>query len=123
MLSFRNLLFLAVAVNSSVNPRDVAQVRQDLEAINADVRAVTTAVNSYNDGIPNTRSILNARRKLISDIRIATDHTQAAGKVSEADADGIVGYVAGSFEPSIDAALSALEAKKETSGQTGWAAW
>ncbi|KAG5984827.1 hypothetical protein E4U55_003045 [Claviceps digitariae] len=112
MFSLRNLIFLAVAVTGSVIPRDVGQVKKDLEAINADTKAVTNAVNAFNGGAQGAPPILAAENKLTSDIKAATGHTKAVGKVSEADADDIINYVTGQFQPSIDAALSALKSKK-----------
>ncbi|KAG6000417.1 hypothetical protein E4U21_005477 [Claviceps maximensis] len=113
MFSLRNLVFLAVAVTGSVIPRDAAEVKKDLIAINADTQAVTKAVIDYAGGMQSAPPILIAQNRLTSDIKTATDHTKAAGKVSESEADDIINYVTTQFQPNIDAALSALKSKKD----------
>ncbi|CCE30327.1 uncharacterized protein CPUR_04175 [Claviceps purpurea 20.1] len=113
MISLRNLLFLAVAVTGSVIPRDVGQVKKDLVTINADTQEVTKAVNGFNGDLKSAPPILTAQHKLTSDIKTATDHAKAAGKVNEPDADFIINYISGQFQPSIDAALSAIKSKKD----------
>jgi len=112
MFSLRNLIFLAVAVTGSVIPRDVGQVKKDFEVINADTQAVTNAVNGFNGDAQNTPPILNAEHKLTGDIKATTGHVKTVGKVSESDADYIINYVNGQYQPNIDAALSALKSKK-----------
>ncbi|KAG6017487.1 hypothetical protein E4U54_006935 [Claviceps lovelessii] len=113
MFSLRNLVFLAVAVSGSVIPRDVGQVKRDLETINADTQAVTKAVNSFTSVVQGSEPMLAAENTLTHDIESATADTKAVGKVSESDADDIINYVHGNFQPSIDAALSALKSKKD----------
>ncbi|GAB0138444.1 hypothetical protein EsDP_00006679 [Epichloe bromicola] len=114
MLSVRNIVFLAVAVTGSVIRRDAAQVKSDLQLINADTQAVTAAVNNYNGGgYANALPIVGAQSKLSDDIKAATDHAKAAGGLSEADADAIVGYIRDTLQPSIQASLSALKSKRD----------
>ncbi|KAG5943283.1 hypothetical protein E4U53_007065 [Claviceps sorghi] len=113
MFSLRNLVFLAVAVTGSVIPRDVGQVKKDLEMLNSDTQAVTKAVNGFDGTIQTSTPIIVANNGLITDIGTTTGHVNSVGKVSEAGADDIINYFTDTFQSSIDAALSALKSKKE----------
>ncbi|KAG5917358.1 hypothetical protein E4U42_007265 [Claviceps africana] len=113
MFSLRNLVFLAVAVTGSVIPRDVGQVKKDLETLNSDTQAVTNAVNGFDGSMQSSTPIIVANNRLNIDIGTTTGHVNSVGKVSEADADEIIRYITGKFQPSVDGALSALKAKKD----------
>lgn len=113
MLSIKNLLFLAVAATGSVIKRDAAEVKQDLQTINSDTSAVTTAVNNYNGGgFTNAVPIVTAQQQLSKDLKKATETAKNAGVVSEADANDIIGYITSELQPNIQTSLSALKAKK-----------
>lgn len=122
MLSVKNLLFLAVAVTGSVIKRDAALVKKDLQTINTDTTAVTTAVNNYNGGgFANAIPIVNAQQQLSTDLKTATTDAKAAGTVSDADANDIIAYITGTLEPNIETSLAALKSKKanfDTDGLT-----
>ncbi|KAG6029117.1 hypothetical protein E4U41_000473 [Claviceps citrina] len=113
MLSIKNLLFLAIAVTGSVIQRDAKQTKSDLQLIDTDTRAVTSAVNAYNGGgALNALPIVKAQDKLSADVRTATSHAKATGVVSEADAAAIIGYIQHTLRASLQGSLSALKSKK-----------
>ncbi|EFY95776.1 hydrophobic surface binding protein A family protein [Metarhizium robertsii] len=119
MLSIKNLLFLAVAATGSVIKRDAAQVKQDLQTINADTQAVLNAVNSYNGGLANALPIVTAQQQLSKDLKTGTTNANNAGPVSDADADEILAYVKDTLFPSTENTLAALEGKKATFANDG----
>ncbi|KID94032.1 4MeS, partial [Metarhizium majus ARSEF 297] len=119
MLSIKNLLFLAVAATGSVIKRDAAQVKQDLQTINSDTKAVVDAVNNYNGGLANALPIVTAQQQLSKDLKTGTTNANNAGPVNEADADDILAYVKSTLIPSTEGALSGLVAKKATFAKDG----
>lgn len=115
------LTLISVATAAVVFRRDAAQVLTDLEQINSDTTALTTAVNNYNGGLANAVPIISAESTLENDLKTATTDANNSGTVSESDAQNILDYITNTLEPNIETSLTALKAKKsdfDTDGLT-----
>ncbi|TWU74216.1 hypothetical protein ED733_003153 [Metarhizium rileyi] len=114
MLSIKNILFLAVAATGSVVKRDVAQVKQGLQTINADTVAVTNAVNNYHGGgYDNAMPIVTAQEKLSDDSKEATSAVEGTNSVSHADANDIFAFIDNTLKETIEDSINALKSKRE----------
>lgn len=114
------IALLATAVAAAVVKRDAAQVLADLKVVQSDNQKLQTAIANYNGGgLGPAIPILNAAKQLDNDIKTTTSDSDAAGNVSETDAQSILDYITNTIEPTIASTMNTLHQKKATADANG----
>ena len=121
MIAIKNiLLFVSAATALIPGKGDTSTILSDISTINSNVKALTSAVNSYNGGLLAAIPITNAESTLDTSIKQGTSDAQSTSQRSSTDSNTIIAAIM-NLTPDIEAALTAVVNKKPQFAAAGLA--
>ncbi|TVY68748.1 hypothetical protein LSUE1_G006382 [Lachnellula suecica] len=119
MVAVQNiLLFVATASALAIGKRDASTILSDISTIDSDVKALTSALNSYSGGLFGALPINTAESNLDDAINQGTKDAQATTQQDSADSQMVITAI-NNLIPDIEAALTATENKKSQLAAAG----
>ena len=109
---FKFLVFLPLALASTLTKRDAQAVYNDITGIDKAVRKLTATLNAYNGGILQSTPVFDASIAIHAVNRQGFADANASGSFTSAESKRIVDHVNESVGKSVPASVKVLEAKK-----------
>ncbi|KAG5930435.1 hypothetical protein E4U42_001358 [Claviceps africana] len=110
MLSVKNLLFLAVAVSGTVIQRAPPATPEDIQILNKDLQAITSATSLYNGR--SLQPITKAVDTYVADVKKTVKDIDSKGPFSEPVTAKLISYIKSDFLPNAKKGFEATRNKK-----------
>jgi len=114
IVAIKNILLFVTAATAlpAISKRTASTVLSDISTIDSDVKALTSATNSYDGGLLAAAPVSNDESTLEKDIKQGTSDAQATPQLSSSDTQATIAQVRSPLTPDVKDALDALVAKK-----------
>ncbi|KJX93623.1 hydrophobic surface binding protein [Zymoseptoria brevis] len=113
MLRLSKFAQLAASAKNAMSSRDAQKPLENLTTINASVQKLIQVVNAYEGGLLAASPISSQEAALGVEIKNAVADANAMEVQSVEDSKAVIAFINETLEPSIQACMGAMQAKKE----------